>query len=143
MGQGVVFKDKEKFEELMRLLDNPQNSRAGIARHFNCNTSTVTYWDERRKEGRAVYVGNGHMAQVEFPRREKENFEYKTFNPRVSSTKFLPLQDKLLGERINAGRNYLDYVKEEEKREGRKIKVPVDRRHIYDMGGCMTFNGFN
>lgn len=51
----------------------------------------------------------------------------KVQNPYIGSGKYKPLNDNLFGERINVGKNYLEYVREYEKRNKVKIRLPDTR----------------
>lgn len=116
--RGGVFFEKRKFEELIKLLSQPKINKSAIARHFRCDHSTIFYWVKRIKT-----MGS----DIKYVGIEDKRPQDKVQNPYIGSGKYKPLNDNLFGERINVGKNYLEYVREYEKRNKVKIRLPDTR----------------
>lgn len=100
-----IFNDKEKYIEMIGLIDKGLGA-SEIAKIFNCDHTTIIYHMRRR--------GIRQYTPVSKPRLKIEK---------------VSLMNQLFGERINIGKlSYKDYVREEEKRIGKKIKLPKNEK---------------
>jgi len=95
-----IFKDPEKYQELIQLLNEKQSYKS-ISRHFNCDHTSVIYW--ARKIGIPI--------------------KYKPTDPMNSNNISTPDHEHkiLKTERINPGKNYASYLREEKERNTKRF----------------------
>lgn len=120
-----LFLETENYEELKKLLSEGYNY-SSIARYFGCNHSTVIYHanklgEIKGKRGKTLL--------------KKPKFGSIPINPKRSSHKFTPLEDYILGEKINTGKNYADYLRGDSAKKGKEIKLAEDRNRFVDLPG--------
>lgn len=101
-----IFKDPAKYEELVRMLNDPEYSYCAIARYFTCDRTTVMY--HARKNG--IYVGDRIFI------KPQPVTEVKVFID--------PRHPILQEERVNEGKvSYMEYVQETRDRETKRIFI--------------------
>ena len=120
MEKRKVFKDPEKLAELQWLILEGY-SYTSIARHFECDHTSVIWQARRmgveadpnrsRKPGKAL--DPNAIPPMKHPPTSR-----LLIKPQKSNRVDLPLEDTLLGEKINPGLStYQDYVVAEKKRK--------------------------
>ena len=92
-----ISDDKERFAPFVESLRINSNNKS-IAKEHKVLPPTVSYW--RRK--------------LAIPRPNNDTLKY--IPKRLIDRKFYPLEDELLGDKINVGKSYIDYVKESAER---------------------------
>ena len=102
------FFDKQKLAEMLDKLRNKE-SIPSIARFYNVDPSTISW--HKKKHG---IVGGMRAGRHKLPPKPpKPPKKPQVF---VRDRKFYPLEDELLGDKINVGKSYIDYVKESAER---------------------------
>ena len=93
------------------MLDKLRNKESipSIAKFYNVDTSTISYHKKKYDIVGGVRAGRPKSP----PKPPKVKKPPQVF---VRDRKFYPLEDELLGDKINVGKSYKDYVKESAER---------------------------